>query len=165
MLAKLVLCIFYYRLIIGRWYRYSIIFTGSLTTLCFGLTFFINIFACKPISAAWDLRLVTGSNCVTRPPFYRQYSPSMWPEKRALLTTNTVLQAIAGGVTDLLLMITPIPTVLRLHMSSKSKAAVIAWFGVGIITLIMSVMRLVSLLDQLSNGDTPWTMPDAMLWL
>lgn len=74
-----------------------------------------------------------------------------------------VIQAIAGGVTDFLLMITPIPTVLGLQMSRKAKAAVIAWFGVGIITLIMSNMRLVSLLSQLSSGDTPWTMPEAML--
>lgn len=94
MLAKLVLCIFYYRLIIGRWYRYSIIFTGSLTTVCFGLTFFINIFACKPISAAWDLRLVTASNCVSRPPFYRAcLFSSCSPDKRALKcqVENTLL--------------------------------------------------------------------------
>lgn len=76
-----------------------------------------------------------------------------------------MLQAIAGGVTDLLLMITPIPTVLRLQMSRKAKAAVIAWFSIGIITLAMSIMRLISLLSQLSSSDTPWNMPDAMLWL
>lgn len=70
MLAKLVLCIFYYRLIPGRWYRYSIFFTAGLTTACFGLTFFINIFACHPISAAWNLRRVTSTNCISRPPFY-----------------------------------------------------------------------------------------------
>lgn len=76
-----------------------------------------------------------------------------------------MLQAAAGGVTDLLLMITPIPTVLRLQMSRKAKTAVIAWFFVGSITLGMSVMRLISLVPQLSSDDTPWTMPEAMLWL
>lgn len=82
-----------------------------------------------------------------------------------LTRSLVVLQAIAGGVTDILLMITPIPTVLRLQMSRKAKAAVMAWFGVGIITLAMSIMRLISLLSQLSSSDTPWNMPDAMLWL
>lgn len=76
-----------------------------------------------------------------------------------------MLQAIAGGVTDILLMVTPIPIVLKLQMSRKAKTAVIAWFCVGIITLIMSIMRLVSLLAQLSSSDTPWNMPSAMLWL
>lgn len=77
MMAKLVLCIFYYRLIIGRWYRYSIFFTAALTIVCFGLTFFVNIFACHPISASWNLRLATGSNCVSRPPFYCESFTSM----------------------------------------------------------------------------------------
>lgn len=76
-----------------------------------------------------------------------------------------MLQAIAGGVTDLLLMITPIPTILGLQMSRKAKAGVIAWFGVGLITLAMSVMRLVSLLGQLHSSDIPWLMPEAMLWV
>ncbi|KAE9969553.1 hypothetical protein EG327_010576 [Venturia inaequalis] len=85
-------------------------------------------------------------HCIARPPFY-------------------LLQAIAGGVTDLLLMITPIPTILGLQMSRKAKAGVIAWFGVGLITLAMSVMRLVSLLGQLHSSDIPWLMPEAMLWV
>lgn len=62
-------------------------------------------------------------------------------------------------------MITPILTVLRLQMSGKAKAAVIAWFGVGVITLVISTMRLISLLSQLPSSDTPWNMTDAMLWM
>lgn len=77
----------------------------------------------------------------------------------------TVLQAIAGGVTDLLLMVIPIPTVLGLQMARKAKAGVIAWLCMGLITLAMSVMRLVSLLGQLNSSDIPWLMPEAMLWV
>lgn len=73
LLAKLALCIFYYRLIIGRWYRYSIFFTGALTILCFGITFFVNMFACHPIAASWNLRLTTGSSCISRSPFYGEF--------------------------------------------------------------------------------------------
>lgn len=76
-----------------------------------------------------------------------------------------MLQAIAGGVTDLLLMIQPIFTILGLQMSRKHKAALIAWFGIGVITLVAAVMRLVSLLSMIDSSDTPWTMGEAMLWL
>ncbi|KAK8066072.1 hypothetical protein PG997_012819 [Apiospora hydei] len=99
-----------------------------------------------PVAAAWDLRLYTGDNCISRPPWY-------------------LLQAIAGGVTDFLLMLHPIPTVLGLQMSAKRKAALLAWFGIGTITLAAAIMRLHSLLSMITNPDTPWTMADAMLWL
>lgn len=121
-------------------------FTGFLCLVCFGSIFFAVLFACRPISAAWNLRLYTGDNCIPRPPWY-------------------ILQAITGGVTDFLLMINPIPTVLGLQMSAKHKAALIAWFGIGTITLAAAIMRTISLLSMIDSSDTPWTMADAMLWL
>ncbi|KAK7966993.1 uncharacterized protein PG986_001270 [Apiospora aurea] len=135
-LAKLVLCIFYYRLSPARRYRYGILFTGFLCIACFGSVWLAVMFACRPVAAAWDLRLYTGDNCISRPPWY-------------------LLQAIAGGVTDFLLMLHPIPTVLGLQMSAKRKAALLAWFGIGTITLCR----------RRHAPDTPWTMADAMLWL
>lgn len=70
MLAKLVLCIFYYRLIPGQWYRYSIFCTAGLTVASFGIAFFVNIFACYPRFDSWNLRMVILGHCVSRPPFY-----------------------------------------------------------------------------------------------
>ncbi|KAK8058962.1 hypothetical protein PG994_009410 [Apiospora phragmitis] len=147
-LAKLVLCIFYYRLSPAPWYRYGILFTGFLCVACFGSVWLAVMFACRPVAAAWDLRLLssTGADCIARPPWY-------------------LLQAIAGGVTDLLLMLHPIPTVLGLQMSAKHKAALLAWFGIGTVTLAAAIMRLHSLLSMVTSPDTPWTMADAMLWL
>ncbi|KAK6850174.1 hypothetical protein PG995_014007 [Apiospora arundinis] len=145
-LAKLVLCIFYYRLSPARWYRYGILFTGFLCIACFGSVWLAVMFACRPVSAAWNLRLFKGDNCISRPPWY-------------------LLQAVAGGVTDFLLMLHPIPTVLGLQMSKKHKAALLAWFGIGTITLVAAIMRLVSLLSMITSSDTPWTMANAMLWL
>ncbi|KAI1861312.1 uncharacterized protein JN550_010991 [Neoarthrinium moseri] len=145
-LAKLSLCFFYYRLSPARWYRYGIMFTGFLCIACFGSVWFAVLFACRPVAAAWNLRLYTGTNCIARPPWY-------------------MLQAITGGVTDLLLMIQPIPTVIGLQLSAKRKAGLIAWFGIGTITLAAAVMRLISLLSMINSADTPWTMADAMLWL
>ncbi|KAI1074747.1 hypothetical protein F5B20DRAFT_425452 [Whalleya microplaca] len=145
-LAKLVLCVFYYRLSPNKLYRYGILGTGFLCIACFGSVWFAVMFSCKPVEAAWNLRLNTGDNCISLPPWY-------------------LLQAIAGGVTDLLLMIQPIPTILGLNMSGKQKAGLIAWFGIGTVTLAAACMRLKSLLSMLTSMDTPWNMADAMLWL
>ncbi|KAK7935419.1 hypothetical protein PG985_000914 [Apiospora marii] len=151
-LAKLVLCIFYYRLSPARWYRYGILLTAFLCVACSGSVWLAVMFACRPIAAAWDLRLLhTGGGggagrCIPRPPWY-------------------LLQAIAGGVTDLLLMLQPMPTVLGLQISAGRKAALLAWFGLGTVTLAAAIMRLLSLLSMTADPDTPWTMADAMLWL
>ncbi|KAK8136651.1 hypothetical protein PG984_004591 [Apiospora sp. TS-2023a] len=148
-LAKLVLCIFYYRLSPARWYRCGILLTAFLCIGCFGSVWLAVMFACRPVAAAWNFRLLyTGGNCIRRPPWY-------------------LLQAIAGGVTDLLLMLHPLPAVLGLQrpMSAQRKSALLAWFGLGTVTLAAAVMRLLSLLSVISDPDTPWTMPEAMLWL
>ncbi|EXF86345.1 hypothetical protein CFIO01_00042 [Colletotrichum fioriniae PJ7] len=143
-LAKLVLCIFYYRLSPIVWYRYAIITTSVITIAAFTAVWFAVQFACSPISAAWNLRLYTGTNCIDRPPVY-------------------MLQAIMGGVTDVMLMALPLPIILRLQMSWKHKTALIAWFGTGLITLGAAVARLVILIPSLKNSDTTFVLAQGTL--
>lgn len=145
-LAKLVLCIFYFRLSPIRWYRYSIHFTAFITVAAFASVWFSVQFACTPIEAAWNLRLFTGDNCIDRPPVY-------------------MLQAIMGGVTDVMLMILPLPIILRLQMSWKQKAGLVAWFGTGLLTLGAAVARLVILIPSLDNADTTFILAEGTLWL
>lgn len=145
-LAKLVLCIFYFRLSRIRWYRYSIHFTAFITIAAFASVWFSVQFACTPIEAAWNLRLFTGTNCIDRPPVY-------------------MLQAIMGGVTDVMLMVLPLPIILRLQMSWKQKAGLVAWFGTGLLTLGAAVARLVILIPSLDNADTTFVLAEGTLWL
>lgn len=145
-LAKLVLCIFYYRLSPITWYRYAIHVTAFVTIAAFTAVWFSVEFACKPIDAAWDLRLSAGAKCLDRPPVY-------------------MLQAIMGGVTDIALMLLPLPIILRLQMSWKQKLALVAWFGTGLITLGAAVARLVILIPSLKNTDTTFVLAQGTLWL
>ncbi|KAK9416630.1 putative Integral membrane protein [Seiridium unicorne] len=145
-LAKLVLCIFYYRLSPVVWYRYTIAFTAFVTVAAFTSVWCSVQFACKPIEAAWDLRLYTGDNCISRPPVY-------------------MLQAVMGGITDLLLMVLPIQTVVGLQMSLKYKFALLCWFGTGLITLGAALARLVVLVPALQDSDTTWVLGPGTLWL
>lgn len=140
------LCIFYYRLSPIPWYRYAIIAVGVVTIATFASVWFAVEFACKPIEAAWNLRLYTGTNCIDRPPVY-------------------MLQAIMGGITDIMLMLLPLPTVLGLHMSWKQKAGLVAWFGTGLLTLGAAIARLIVLLPALTSTDTTWVLAPGTMWL
>lgn len=104
------------------------------------------MFACHPISAAWDLRLSASAECIARPPFY-------------------MLQAVMGGVTDIFLMALAVPTVVGLQMSWKRKIALLAWFGTGLITLLAAVARLVVLIPSLTSTDTTYGLAQGTLWL
>lgn len=145
-LANLVLCIFYYRLSPITWYRHAIIFTASVTVAIFTAVWFSVQFACKPIEAAWNLRLYTGDNCIDRPPMY-------------------ILQAVMGGVTDLMLMVLPLPIILGLQMSWRQKIGLLAWFGTGLLTLGAAFARLIILVPSLKNADTTYVLAQGTLWL
>jgi hypothetical protein len=90
-LSKLTLCFFYYRLSPSLWYQYSVVFTGFICTTSLVGIWFSVLFACKPIAAGWDVRLSVGAECINRPPIY-------------------ITQAAFGCVTDLMLLLLPIPT-------------------------------------------------------
>ncbi|KAF4984891.1 hypothetical protein FZEAL_44 [Fusarium zealandicum] len=145
-LSKLTLCFFYYRLSPSRWYHYSVYFTGFICSCSLIGIWFSVLFACKPVAAAWDVRLELTSTCINRPPVY-------------------ITQAAFGCVTDLMLLLLPLPTVLGLQMSTRHKLGLVGMFAIGSITLITSIVRLVLLLPALSNPDQSWTLAEGCLWV
>lgn len=138
------LCIFYYRISPAVWYRRLVCLTAIMTIITFSVVWFAVMFACRPISAAWNLRLA--GECIARPPFY-------------------ILQAVMGGVTDLFLMGLAVPTIMGLQMSWKRKVALLAWFGTGLLTLLSAIARLVVLIPSLSSTDTTYVLAQGTLWL
>ncbi|KAG8670662.1 hypothetical protein FPOAC2_07487 [Fusarium poae] len=145
-LSKLTLCFFYYRLSPSLWYQYSVVFTGFICTTSLVGIWFSVLFACKPIAAGWDVRLSVGAECINRPPIY-------------------ITQAAFGCVTDLMLLLLPIPTVIGLQMSTRQKFGVLGLFAIGSITLVTSIVRLVLLLPSLSNPDQSWSLAEGCLWV
>jgi hypothetical protein len=145
-LAKLVLCVVYYRLSPMPWYRYAIYGTAILMVVAFTSVWFSLLLACKPVEAAWNLRLFTGSNCIDRYPVH-------------------ILQASIGGVTDLVLMVITFITILPLQMPREKKAAVIAFLSTGLLTLGAAVARLVILVTRLKDPDTTFVLAQVTLCL
>lgn len=142
----MVLCFFYYRLSPSTWYRYSVWFTGIVCAGSLVGIWCSVLFACKPISAAWDIRVAVTATCITRPPIY-------------------ITQAAFGCATDMLLLLLPVPTIIGLQMSTRQKIGLIGLFTIGSITLITSIVRLVLLLPSLSNPDQSWSLAEGCLWV
>ena len=145
-LSKLTLCFFYFRLSPSLWYQYTVYLTAFICTTSLVGIWFSVLFACKPITAGWDVRLSVGATCINRPPIY-------------------ITQAAFGCITDLMLLLLPIPTVVGLQMSTRQKFGLLGLFAIGSITLITSIVRLVLLLPSLSNPDQSWSLAEGCLWV
>lgn len=145
-LSKLTLCFFYSRLSPSRWYQYSVYFTAFVCTSSLVAIWFSVLFACKPIAAGWDVRLSIDATCIDRPPIY-------------------ITQVAFGCVTDLMLLLLPIPTIVGLQMSIRQKLGLVALFAIGSITLITAIVRMVLLVPSLSNHDQSWSLAEGCLWV
>ncbi|KAH7191181.1 hypothetical protein DER44DRAFT_815695 [Fusarium oxysporum] len=134
-LSKLTLCFSYFRLSPSLWYQYSVYFTAFICTSSLVGIWF-----------SWDVRLSVDATCINRPPIY-------------------ITQAAFGCVTDLMLLLLPIPTIFGLQMSARQKLGLVGLFAIGSITLITSIVRLVLLLPSLSNSDQSWSLAEGCLWV
>lgn len=81
-----------------------------------GVVFFFTIFMCQPISFYWDKTKPNGT-CVSNETYMVQ----------------NIATAIAALITDLGILIIPMPTILTLKLEARKKAAVVGVFGVGIL--------------------------------
>lgn len=144
--SKLTLCVFYFRLSPATAYRYAVIIVAIICGGSLFAIWFAILFSCKPIEASWDARVLLTAKCIERPPIY-------------------ITQAAFGSVTDLLLMIVPVPTLIGLQMNKRKKWGLVGFFGVGSITFITSIVRLVLLLPTTTSLDQPWALSRGCVWV
>ena len=109
--AKLSILLFYRQLSPQRWWRWSV-HTTSLVVVgyCIALLFAV-LFACNPISKAWDVTM-TGGSCIDIVSVYKA-------------------TAFFGIFTDLVLLVLPFPLVLNLQMKTPQKVGIIFVFVIG----------------------------------
>lgn len=112
--AKLAILMFYYALLsVVNFLKYAIYVVGAVIIAYSIALFFALIFACHPIQKNWDgPSMTTPGWCISRPGLYL-----------ALTTTNTF--------SDILIILLPIPTILRLHVPISQKLGIAALFGIG----------------------------------
>lgn len=81
------------------------VFIYSVVTAC------LLIFPCRPFARAWDATITTGS-CINRPAVY-------------------VATAVSNIVTDVFILIIPIPMVIKLKIPLQQKLGLGCMFAVG----------------------------------
>ena len=95
----------------------------------------IKIRICGPISAYWDPEALAHGSCL---------------DQNAVFVSDTIMSA----VTDLAVLIIPIPLVWNLPIAFRKKLRIVAILGSGGIATAASVVRLVLAVHQSSTDQT-----------
>lgn len=110
-LAKLSLLFFYLRITPQLWFlRTTKMLMWIIVAYTVGITL-SNLFACRPIQAAWDGSIVD-RQCINTGALY-------------------IATAALNITTDITMLILPIPVVMPLQMSKRQKAEVVGIFALG----------------------------------
>ncbi|KAJ5782863.1 hypothetical protein N7457_004637 [Penicillium paradoxum] len=138
--------IFLYRRIMEKQpaYRWALrIITGVVIGYSIAIPFAL-IFGCNPIAKTWDSSITEGS-CISSPGLY-------------------IATAVTNIVTDLALILLPIPLVLGLQMPAIQKFYLLIVFLIGCATVVTSILRLATLVPFLSVTDFTYELAWPQLW-
>ncbi|KAL3458989.1 hypothetical protein BJX64DRAFT_208496 [Aspergillus heterothallicus] len=143
--AKLAIIMLYYRLLNPlRPYRWLLWFIAIIITSYTIALVCALVFACNPIERAWNAAIA--GSCIFRPAVY-------------------LATAITNTVSDVVLLVLPIPAVLRLHLRMVQKIGVICIFGVGCLTIVTSVLRLATLWPLVAGPDPTYKLGLASVFI
>jgi hypothetical protein len=110
--AKAALCLFYLRLDPSKLFQAAVWTTMIISVGAYTGIFFSVLFACQPIAASWDPALFSTGVCLNRGAIY-------------------IATAVIGVITDVVVILLPIPTIWGLHMHMKQKLGLLGIFGIG----------------------------------
>ncbi|KAF9737394.1 hypothetical protein PMIN06_001201 [Paraphaeosphaeria minitans] len=147
MFMKLSIVALYWRLFgLTRKGRIPILLIGGVI-IAWGVTIFlIVIFNCDPIAGSWDLSLAATAKCVDKKSFY-------------------VGGSVPNVITDIVLVIMPLPYVWRLHASVAQRIVLGCIFALGMFVSIVSMIRLSVLLETTGGVfDVTYTFKDVYMW-
>ncbi|KAH7166322.1 hypothetical protein EDB81DRAFT_640555 [Dactylonectria macrodidyma] len=143
--TKVSLILFYLKLSPQKWWKWSVYGTFFFVAGYNVAIFFAVLFGCHPIPKHWTLQMKEGS-CVNRPALY-------------------IATAALGISSDLILLLLPMPMIVRLQMPSRQKAGLVLLFTIGSATVVTSVVRMVLLVSTLHDPDSTWAMSSAAIWI
>jgi len=105
---------------------------------------FAIIFSCHPVQYYWD-KSIPGGTCIN---------------------INSLSYGItgAGFITDLMVLLLPLPSLWNLQMQSSRKLAIMGIFVLGGFCCVAAIIRL-PLLLSMNQSDLTWTAVEAGLWI
>ncbi|KAM3084076.1 hypothetical protein ACMFMF_001432 [Clarireedia jacksonii] len=142
-LVKVSILVFYLGIFPQTWFQGmtwgTIVLVGTSTaTLSF-----LTIFQCKPVAYFWNRDL--HGTCI---------------DINALAYANSAMSIVQ----DILVVVLPIPVLMKLQLGRKKKLAVLFMFAVGSFGCIISMIRLKSLLSFGNSIDPTWDYTMTVIW-
>ncbi|KAK1702386.1 hypothetical protein BDP67DRAFT_496971 [Colletotrichum lupini] len=142
--AKISILLFFSRIFPAKWFqltvRYFIMFL-----LLHGLIFLLVIvFQCTPVSSVWD-RSNPNRTCLN-------------------VTAIGYAGAVFSIVEDLVILVLPIPELVKLQLNIRKKIALGFMFSLGSFACITTMVRLKYLVMFSSTFDTTWDNVDIVIW-
>ncbi|KAG7082427.1 integral membrane protein [Colletotrichum scovillei] len=141
--AKISIACFYYRVFTGKTFRLKInIFLIFLTTRSL-MFLLLVIFQCTPIQSIWN---------------------------RAIPSQCLNLSAISSGgaacsiLEDIVLIVLPVPELMRLQLDKKKKVALFGMFALGSFACVASMIRLKQLVYFAHTFDPTWDYVGVIDW-
>ncbi|KAK1979116.1 hypothetical protein LZ30DRAFT_190010 [Colletotrichum cereale] len=141
--AKVSLSAFYCRVFMNQTFLFTNYLLISLYLVKGVLFLFLIVFQCLPIQAVWDLSI--DGHCLD----------------------TSIISYSAAAVTiaeDIVLLVVPIPELLKLQLGPRKKFALIFMFGFGFFATITSIIRLKYLVLFSHTYDRTWDNYDVVVW-
>ncbi|KAF6833674.1 hypothetical protein CPLU01_05395 [Colletotrichum plurivorum] len=142
--AKVSILLFFSRIFPARWFQLTVrYFIGFL--FLHGLIFLlVIIFQCTPISSIWD-RSLADRKCLD-------------------VTAIGYAGAVTSIIEDLVILVLPIPELVKLQLNIRKKIALGLMFSLGSFACITTMVRLKYLITFSSTFDTTWDNVDIVIW-
>ncbi|KAJ5728211.1 hypothetical protein N7493_004541 [Penicillium malachiteum] len=142
--AKISILLFYVRIFDVPNFRILAWVVGAIV-LGHGIgVLFAAIFQCSPIAYTWDTTIVGGS-CFDQEAFYRYVSPP-------------------NILTDVFLLIMPLPFVWKLHTQLRQKIALTGIFFLGSLGTVASILRMSVFFQESATTDPTWASVKLGTW-
>ncbi|KFA60674.1 hypothetical protein S40285_05070 [Stachybotrys chlorohalonatus IBT 40285] len=146
-LTKISLLFFFLRIFPNqkfRWAVYATMLTTSLMTVVF---VFLQIFQCTPIPFNWE-------------GWKGQFGPFQCLDINRL----TVACASLNIALDVIILVLPMPLLIGLEMSWRSKAGILFMFSLGLFVIATACVRLQFILLYRRSINPTWEHTDVLIW-
>ncbi|KAE8323483.1 hypothetical protein BDV39DRAFT_217727 [Aspergillus sergii] len=142
--AKISILLFYIRIFSTPKFR-MIAYAVGFIVLGHGIgVFFAAIFQCSPVQYAWD-KTIEGGSCFDQQAFYRYVSPP-------------------NILTDVLILVMPLPFVWKLHTRMTQKLALTGVFLLGGLGTVASILRMTIFFQENALTDPTWASVNLGIW-
>ncbi|KAF2878216.1 hypothetical protein BDV95DRAFT_533460 [Massariosphaeria phaeospora] len=146
MFAKFSILILYVKVFhIRRNFRWLCYFMMFITFAYCTAFFFIYAFDCKPVYYNWHFDPLH-YDCID-------------------ITQIKMAVGAVNILTDLIIVIMPLPLVMQLQLAKAQKIGLLLVFSTGFFILVTTIVREIIVVRTSKEFDQPWTVADEVIWL